>query len=91
MYDDLLDDWPEQQRTQQPRPDVPKQNPRPDPIGMLFEGIPEPVIVSEEEELPIQRPFSGQLVGELIGWLTAVIAVIYVIYRVCEYFGWWGM
>ena len=91
MRDDLLDDWPEQQRTQRSRPEVSKQNPRPDPIGMLFDGIPEPVIVSEEEELPIQRPFSGQLVGELIGWLTGVIAAIYLIYRVCQYFGWWGM
>ena len=80
MYDDLLDDWPEEQRTQRFQPEVPKQNPRPDPIGMLFDGIPEPVIVSEEEELPIQRPFSGQLVGELIGWLTGVIAAIYLIY-----------
>ncbi|WP_420459432.1 hypothetical protein [Neolewinella sp.] len=83
MHDDLLDDWPEQRRT--------GKGPRPDPIGMLFDGIPEPVIVSEEEELPIQRPFSGQLVGELIGWLTGVIAVMYLIYRVCEYFGWWGV
>ncbi|CAH1001602.1 hypothetical protein LEM8419_02507 [Neolewinella maritima] len=84
--DELLDDWPTGKQGKQP-----KHTPRPDPIGMLFDGIPEPVIMSDEEELPILRPFSPQLILELIGWLLGVTAAIYGIYRLCLYFGWWGL
>ena len=93
MHDDLLDDWPEQEgsRPKTPPTDVPRHNPGPDPIGMLFTGIPEPVIVNDEEDLPIQRPFSAQLIVELVGWLLGVTALIYAVYRLCQYFGWWGL
>ena len=52
--------------------------------GILFNNIPDPIIVSEEEELPLQRAPSGQLVLELFRWLIGVVALIYTIYRI-----WW--
>lgn len=43
---------------------------------MLFEGVPEPVIVSEDEELPLQRAPSGRLGLYVLLALLVVLALI---------------
>ena len=74
MHDELLDAWPP--RREDVTEGSPKTSPRPDPLSMLFEGVPEPVIVSEDEELPLQRAPSGRLGLYVLLALLVVLALI---------------
>lgn len=68
---ELLDIWP-------PRP---PDTPRADPLSMLFDGVPDPVILSDNEELPLQRTPLMQLMVRLLGWLILVPVLIFLAYR----------
>lgn len=82
--DELLDSWvPNEPGDKQPDKRA-GDSVRPDPIDMLFSGVPEPVIVREEEELAIQRAPSGRLALNMLIWFLAVIGLIILAYRV-----WW--
>ena len=63
---ELLDRWP-------PGREGEEAPPRADPIGMLFDGLPGPVILHEDEELPLQRAPSGRLAVRMFGLLVLIL------------------
>ena len=91
MHDEeLLDDWRpwtsrEERKYAATLDPVPGDVVRADPISMLFDGPPPPVIVREEEGLALQRPPSGRLALNLLAWFCGAIGLLVLLYQVWLY------
>jgi len=85
--DELLDSW-EAGRGQWERKQDDEEGSgrtlRPDPIHMLFDGPPPPLIVREGEELPLQRPPSARLALNVLVWFFGSLGLLVLAYRL-----WW--